>query len=67
VLEERLFGEFKRINGVMVPTRVVFRNRPDDALVMLAYKNVRLNPESLSFDFRVPTDVPRIFFPSSAR
>lgn len=67
VVEERLFGEFERINGVMLPTRVVFRSRPDDALVMLAYKDVRLNPGSLSFDFRVPTDVPRIFLPSSAR
>lgn len=67
VLEERLFGEFERVNGVMLPTRVVFRSRPEDALVMLAYEDLRLNPESLSFDFRVPTDVPRVFLPSSAK
>lgn len=67
VIEERLFGEFETVDGVVLPTRVVFRNRPEDALVMLAYENLALNPEALTFDFRVPADVPRVFLPSSAR
>lgn len=67
VIEERLFGEFETIDGVVLPTRVVFRNRPEDALVMLAYENLALNPESLSFDFRVPPSVPRVFLPSSTQ
>lgn len=67
VIEERLFGEFETVDGVVLPTRVVFRNRPEEAFVMLAYENLTLNPEALSFDFRVPPDVPRVYLPSSAR
>lgn len=67
VIEERLFGEFETVNGVVLPTRVVFRNRPEDAMVMLAYENLALNPDGLSFDFRVPPDVPRVFLPSSTQ
>lgn len=60
VVEERLFGEFTTVNGVVVPTRVVFRRPPDTAMAVLSYDEIRLNPKSLSLDFRVPADVPRV-------
>jgi hypothetical protein len=67
VVEERLFGEFQTVDGVVLPTRVVFRNRSEEAFVMLAYEDLALNPEALTFDFRVPSDVPRVYLPSSAQ
>ncbi len=67
VVEERLFGEFETVDGVVLPTRVVFRNRPEDAMVMLAYESLALNPDGLSFDFRVSPEVPRVFLPSSTQ
>lgn len=60
VVEERLFGEFTTVNGVVVPTRVVFRRPPDNAMAVLSYDEITLNPKNLKLDFRVPSNVPRV-------
>jgi hypothetical protein len=64
VIEERLFGEFTSVGGVSLPQRVVFRNRQQDALAMLAYESLSLNPNRLSFDFHVPSGTRRVQLPS---
>lgn len=64
VIEERLFGEFTSVDGVSLPQRVVFRNRQQNALAMLAYESLSLNPNRLSFDFSVPSGTRRVQLPS---
>jgi len=66
LLEERLFTDFKMIDGVSIPQRVIFRNRPEEAMAMLTYESVDLDPENLSFDFDVPSGTPRVFLPASS-
>jgi outer membrane lipoprotein-sorting protein len=65
-LEERLFTDFTTIDGVLLPTRVIFRRPADEMMVMMRYGSLRLNPASLSFDLDVNGDVPRVT-PSFAR
>ncbi|WP_179862089.1 DUF4292 domain-containing protein [Longibacter salinarum] len=67
ILEERMFGNFKTIDGVPIPQQVVFRNRPEKAMAMLTYESMHLDPENLSFDFNVPAGTPRVYLPTSSR
>lgn len=59
-LEERLFTDFTTINGVLLPTRVIFRRPDNETMAMLRYRSLRLNPDDLSFDLNVNDDVPRV-------
>ena len=59
-LEERLFADFKTVNGVVVPTRVIFRRPAEEMMVMMRYGSIRLNPDDLSFDLNVSGNVPRV-------
>lgn len=53
VIEERTFSEFDRIQGVVVPRRVVFRRPADETTLALYYRSLELDPAGLSFPFRV--------------
>jgi hypothetical protein len=59
-LEERLFSDFKTVNGVALPRRVIFRRPANSTLVMLQYRSLRLNPDDLSFALNLNGDVPRV-------
>lgn len=59
VLEKRQFSNFRRVEGVVVPHKVVFRRPADDLMAQINYENIRLNPPGLSFDLGVPSNLPR--------
>jgi hypothetical protein len=59
VIEKRQFSDFRLVNGVVVPHRVIFRRPPDDLMARIEYERIRLNPTTLSFDLGVPANMPR--------
>ena len=65
VVEERLFTDYMNVDGVAIPQRIIFRRPEDDALAMLRYRSVQLNPTDLSFALDVSDDVPRVSAPAT--
>lgn len=59
VVDERLFTDFRRVDGVLIPHRVIFRRPADDLMAMIRYRDVNLNPAELSFELGVPSAIPR--------
>jgi hypothetical protein len=59
VVDERLFTDFQRIDGVLIPHRVIFRRPSDNLMAMIRYRDVTLNPAGLSFELGVPSTIPR--------
>lgn len=59
VVDERLFTDFKDVDGRRIPHRVIFRRPADNLMAMIRYEDVTLNPGSLSFDLDVPSSAPR--------
>jgi hypothetical protein len=53
------------VDGVAIPQRIIFRRPEDDALAMLRYRSVQLNPTDLSFALDVSDDVPRVSAPAT--
>jgi len=64
VVEERLFHRFKRIDGVEVPQRILFRRPTDGMMAELRYKEIDLTPGPLSFDLGAGNGVPRVGVPT---
>lgn len=60
LVQERLFDDFKSVNGVRVPYRVVFRRPPDKTMALVDYRDLSLNPAGLRFDLNAPSDVRRV-------
>jgi hypothetical protein len=48
-IEERLFSNFKSVNGVQIPQQILFRRPQDDVMALLRYRSVDLSPSDLSF------------------
>jgi glyoxylate utilization-related uncharacterized protein len=67
LVEERMFSDFTTVDGVTVPQQVLFRNRPENAMAMLNYESITLDPDNLSFDFSVPSGARRVELPTSGR
>lgn len=67
LVEERMFSDFTTIDGVTVPKQVLFRNRPENAMAMLNYESITLDPDNLTFDFSVPSGARRVQLPTSGR
>lgn len=60
LVEERVFSDFDRFDGVVLPRQVVFRRPLDDVRVALAYRDLTLNPAGLDFPFRVGSGTERV-------
>lgn len=60
LVEERTFSEFDRFEGVYLPRRITFRRPLDESRASLYYREIDLNPKSLSFDLRVSGSASRI-------
>ena len=63
LIEERTFSEFDDIEGVYLPRRLTFRRPMDDTAASLYYRDLNINPRSISFDFDVRSSVKRILLP----
>lgn len=59
VLQKRHFSDFRRVEGVLVPHRVVFRRPVDGLSAVVSYRDIDFNPTDLSFHLNVPPEVPR--------
>jgi len=59
VIDERLFTDFRSVEGVLIPHRVIFRRPPDNLMAMIRYRDMNLNPTELSFNLGVSSSVPR--------
>lgn len=59
VVDERLFTDFEEVDGTMIPHRVIFRRPEDNLMAMIRYRDVSLNPATLSFELGVPSAAPR--------
>lgn len=59
VVEKRLFTDFRTVEGVAVPHRVLFRRPADDMMAQIRYREVDLNPSGLTFKLGVPPAVPQ--------
>lgn len=59
VLEERVFSNFKSVQGIQVPHRVQFRRPPDKLMALITYQDIHLNSSDSSFELNVPDQIPR--------
>lgn len=59
VVQKQLFSDFRPVNGLLLPARVAFHRPTADLRAAVTYQEMTLNPSSLSFDFDVPSQVPR--------
>jgi hypothetical protein len=60
LMEERTFSEFTTFDGVTIPRRIQVRRTDPDVSASVFYREVRLNPGSLSFDLDVRRSAKRI-------
>ena len=60
LLEERVFSEFGRFEGVFLPRRVELRRPQENSAASVYYRDLTLNPTDLPpFDLRVPEGTER--------
>ena len=50
------YSKFSILEGVAVPYHIEVRNKRDDQLVIIDYKNMSANKNNIFIDFRVPDD-----------
>jgi outer membrane lipoprotein-sorting protein len=62
VLQKRLFSDFRSVDGLVLPGRLMFQQPADDLRAVVTYKEMTLNPSDLSFRLNVPDQVPRRSF-----
>lgn len=60
LVEERIFDEYDLFDGIYLPRRVMLRRPQDDTRATLYYRDLDLNPDAVSFPFRVGDDVDRV-------
>lgn len=63
-IEERLFSNFKAVDGVQIPQQIIFRRPQDDVMAMLRYRSLDLSPGALSFTLGAGSNVRRVGIPS---
>lgn len=59
VVEKRLFSNFRSVEGLQLPSRVIFERPNSNLRAMVRYQEMTLNPTDLSFALGVPSQVPR--------
>ena len=59
VRQKRLFSQFRRVEDVLLPARLIFQQPSDDLRAVVNYEEMTLNPSGLSFSLNVPEQVPR--------
>jgi hypothetical protein len=60
ILDEREYAAFEPVENLMLPRRIVLRRPAEEVVAALFYRNLRLNPPTLSFRLRVGTGVERV-------
>ncbi|WP_051141378.1 DUF4292 domain-containing protein [Salisaeta longa] len=66
IVEERRFGDFATVGGVVVPQSITFRRPADGTRAQIAYKEMRFNTALPPFRLTVDGDVQRLSYPFSA-
>lgn len=59
LLEERRFSNYKMVQGISLPHRVVFQRPQENLKARIDYEGIQLNPSDLSFELGAPADIPR--------
>lgn len=54
VIEKRHYSTFRRVEGVVLPHRILFERPTENLLARIRYENIRLNPSGLSFELDAP-------------
>jgi len=62
VLQKRLFSDFRPVDGIVLPARLIFQQPTDDLRAVVTYREMTLNPSDLTFSLNVPDQVPRRSF-----
>lgn len=60
LIEQRQYSAFAEMDGLFLPRRIIVRRPQDAANAIIYYRDFTLNPEPLSFPFRVKDGVKRI-------
>jgi len=60
LIEDRTFSDFDRVDGIVIPRRVVFRRPQDNASATLTVRDLTVNRTDLSFALNVRDDVRRV-------
>ncbi|NNE71077.1 MAG: DUF4292 domain-containing protein, partial [Rhodothermales bacterium] len=60
VVDQRRFADFERTEGLFLPRRVVSSRRDEEVRASISIRRIRPNPDQLSFDLGLRTDVQRI-------
>lgn len=63
IIDERVFTDHVRVDGVVVPNRILLRRPGDDVRAIMTYRSLTLTPDSLSFSLDVPSDIRRVALP----
>ena len=63
LIEERTYAEFDNVEGVYLPRRLTFRRPGDDTAASIYYRDLNINPNQISFDFKVNSSIDRIVLP----
>ena len=59
VVQKRLFSSFRPVEGVVLPSHIIFQRPTSNLRAMVRYQQMNLNPSNLSFALNVPSQVPR--------
>lgn len=65
VTEKRYFSNFRTVENVVLPARLVFRRPAGGLRAVVQYRDITLNPPDLTFSLDVPANVPRRPFSQS--
>jgi outer membrane biogenesis lipoprotein LolB len=60
LVDQRIFSEFDKFDGVVLPRRVTFRRPTEERTASIYYRTLSLNPSRLSFDLQVRDSAERI-------
>ncbi|MFB6098353.1 MAG: DUF4292 domain-containing protein [Salinibacter sp.] len=62
VVQKQNFSSFRSVEGLVLPSRVVFQRPTANLRAVVSYRRMNLNPTDLSFALDVPPQVPRRSF-----
>ncbi|GAB5521831.1 MAG: DUF4292 domain-containing protein [Rhodothermales bacterium] len=60
LLEQHVYTDFARFDGQVVPSRIEIELPEEETSIRVSYRSLDINPSSLDFSFKRPTDIETI-------